>query len=137
MIAAEPHTRANRLWDAYFAAFNAMTDVARDVGLPIHGQSDLSQLYNAGHRLARYWRGRTEKTERALRACLASDILTDEQRGFVLRVLHGQQSVGRDLKSLNDTERKLIDHYRAGSQADKQMLRTLLARFVEPARGAR
>jgi hypothetical protein len=127
---ADPKERGRRAEETYRAAYDAMSDEAKDAGLEVHGGSTLFRMFSAGLRCTEVWRLRVKALERALTNVLASDALPDEQRISALKVLHGEETVGRNPHLLSDAERRLIDHYRASAPADKQMLRTLVARLA-------
>jgi hypothetical protein len=86
-------------------------------------------MLSAGHRYVEIWERRARAIERTLRTILASDALNDDDRAAVVAVLCGRSSA-RDPKLLTDVETALIEHYRETTTADKQMLRTLLARLA-------
>lgn len=133
----DPKARASRLDSAYYSAYDAMRDEAESLGLRTGCNSRLSALFSTGNRLAGHWRARADKLERALYAALACDALSDEERARIIEALHGRGGRRRDAKLLTETEIAVLQHYRESAPADKQMVRTLLARLAElnPAAG--
>ena len=125
----DPKPRARQVKDAFRAAYDRLQEDCRRTGMDIHGASALGDVFHRAHRMADFWERRAERLERVFRWLMASDHLTDEQRQDIAAVLMGKQATGRDPKMLTDFEAVLLTHYRAVGAADKQMLRTLVARL--------
>jgi hypothetical protein len=127
----EDHRDAiDRARENFRTAYDQMQRQAGSAGLEIHGKSTVARVLYAGRRYADAWERRVKALEKVLKDVLASDSATDEQREAMMRALCGRTSQGRDPKLLSEAEAALIAHYRASDAADKQMLRTLLARLA-------
>ena len=122
--AAEHDERARAANDAYYEAYQAIQDDARDAGLPIDGSSPLSRMFRAGHHLVDLWQRRAQRLTRQLQAALASDALSDDQRAAIVKTITG--STRRDANILNAGERDYLDDLRALDDRDRVAVRQII-----------
>jgi hypothetical protein len=141
---ADPHDREKRVREASYDAWRALDNKLLELGLisnTVYCPLDtgvkllLWLVFKTTGDYNTYFKNRATKAERVLRNLLASDSLSSSQREQVFDVLHGRKKVGRDLKSLSETEKDLIDRYRAMDGDSRQVMRTL-ARKLSPGQDA-
>ena len=129
----EPTKTAERLANrAFYEAAFALRDATQKT--PYREASE--QLFRASCRYWRLWETRVRQLERALRAALASDALSEEQRAQIIRGLYdGRRVTVRDTKTLTADEAAMIERYRAMDPQGRRMLRTLVARLSVASEG--
>jgi hypothetical protein len=135
---APPNERERELYGVWRQAYDELREALTKAGWivnrpqePTQVQVILERLFFGISHYVDFHARRVKAVERALRAALASDAISDEQREDVLAVLYGAKGVGRDPKLLSEYESQLIDHYRTTDAAGKQMLRTLCKRLAQ------
>lgn len=135
----DPNDRERRVRATHYDASQALTKGLRHLGLltgqdPCTSSTGIGLLLHVHDQAASAYRthfeNRAQKAERVLRALLASDTLTADQRERVFNILTGEK-VGRDPKMLTKSEKQIIENYRAMDIPSKQVIRTLSAKLTK------
>lgn len=94
-----------------------------------------ARLWKAHRNEVSFWERQAKTAMRKLRAVLASDALTDEDRQSILEGIHGRAAKALDAKLLSDAEYRMVSQYRTMDDAGRQMIRTLCDRLAGTSAG--
>lgn len=134
-----PEERSDRLKvliGAWRDAHGKVRDALRTIESPVPGRTAgpvgllLSDVFSAASGVQYYLENRLSLLQRDLLDLLASDGLTEAQRGdAIASVNRGRRNRVRDAKLLTPEDAALLESYRAMDAPGRQMLRTLITRL--------